>query len=332
MDRSNLKNWELISSALHSELDDQERLDLQKMKDGDVDTEKVMRESSQIKDGLKEVGALRQIDQQASWKMIHEKIFRQRFRKISLTVLKYAAVVLIAVSIGNIFPPFTKPEGQQGLVQLDVPVGQMAHITLADGTEVWLNSDSHLRYPDRFNRNQRDVYLDGEGFFKVVRNEKSPFKVKTGKMEVEVLGTSFNVSAYQGDDCQSVVLEEGKVQINQVDGQKLLELSPGQRAEKINASQFQVENVQTSSYTNWKDGIIVFEAESLGEIAKKLERWYNVEIRFESPELEQYKITGTILRNKPIHQTIQAIELLAPVRSQYLVQTNKRDIINIKKK
>jgi ferric-dicitrate binding protein FerR (iron transport regulator) len=214
--------------------------------------------------------------------------------------------------------------------EVEVMYGQTSHLFLFDGTEVWLNSGTKFRYPNRFNRNERNVSIEGEAFFKVKPNKNLPFKVKTGKLEVEVLGTSFNVSAYPRENSQSVVLVEGKVQINNPEGQKIGEMVPGQIAVKTEGSSaLQVQNTDPYFYTSWKDGKVVFNGEKLGEIAKKMERWYNVEIRFEKESLKDYKFSGTILRNKPIDQTILAMEQLAPIRFNYKVMTNEKNIITI---
>jgi ferric-dicitrate binding protein FerR (iron transport regulator) len=195
---------------------------------------------------------------------------------------------------------------------------------------VFLNSGSKFRYPNQFNQSERNVFLEGEAYFKVKSNKKLPFKVNTQSLQVEVLGTSFNVSAYPGDGYQAVVLEEGKVQINELSGEKIDEIHPGQIALKRDGVEgVKIEGIEPYQYTSWKDGKVVFEGERLSDIAKKLERWYNVEIRFEKEKLKDYKFTGTILRNKPIDQSILALELLAPIRFRYEVKTEEKNVIVI---
>jgi len=148
-----------------------------------------------------------------------------------------------------------------------------------------------------------------------------------------VLGTSFNVSAYKDEPNQSVFLVEGKVRINNPDGKPIGEMIPGQMAEKTEGvDKLTVKNADPYFYTSWKDGKVIFSAEKLGDIAKKMERWYNVEIRFENESLKDYRFTGAILRIKPIDQTIMAMEMLAPIRFNYLVRTTEKNIITIVKK
>ncbi|WP_423130437.1 FecR family protein [Gaoshiqia sp. Z1-71] len=331
MDKNDQTFWQLVASALHREPEEAELPDFLELTDEAHHGS--FQKAQNIRHGLNEIKTVGGINSESSWKSIHRKIRISKLKSYSLIVSKYAAVILITLLVGHLLRSAGDHNRPVQYAEIEVADGQMSHMTLFDGTEVWLNSGTRFKYPNQFNQNQREVYLEGEGYFRVTPNKKLPFKVKTNQMEVEVLGTSFNISAYGDEAGQSVVLEEGKVQINRANGEKLLELFPGQRAERHSASEkFVVEHVRTDDFTGWKNGIIVFQDETLAGIAGKLERWYNVEVRFISPGLEQYKITGTILRNKPIHQTLQAFELLAPIQAEYLPQPNSKDIINIRKK
>ena len=329
MEKKNITNWDLIAAKLHRELTEEENVVFEKW-ENDEGNRFAYFKANKIHDGLER---LKGVNKSSSWKRTHQKIRHSAFKRYTLISVKYAAIVLFAFLIGSYFHSFQSKRGNIKYAEIDVLNGQMGHLFLFDGTEVWLNSGSHFKYPDKFNQDEREVFLTGEAFFKVTHNKHLPFIVKTDKMEVKVLGTSFNVSAYHDEDKQSVVLVEGKVWINSGDGNKIGELNPGQRASlNRNSAKIQIDNVRTGQYTDWKEGKVVFDSEQLGEIAKKLERWYNVEINFESEDLKQYRITGTILRNKPIDQTIRAIELLAPVKYEHIPQISKKDIINIKAK
>ena len=332
MDKQHRDIWQLIASGLHSELEDQEQASFREL-EKEKETGELLKRAGNIHEALHEMGSLEHVNQTASWGSVQRQIRFSVVKSFSLAAFKYAAVVLIALLAGYFLYPLRTANLNTSYTVLDVPAGQTSHLTLSDGTEVWLNSGSTFRYQDRFNRAERNVYLDGEGFFKVTPDKTKPFKVKTATMEVEVLGTAFNISSYKESERQSVVLEEGKVQINGTDGRKVAELAPGQMAERRAASgKLLITAVHTKDYTGWKDGVIVFESETLAGISKKLERWYNVEVCFGSAELGQYQISGTILRDKPIYQIMQAIELLAPVKFEYQPRTNQKDLITILKK
>jgi ferric-dicitrate binding protein FerR (iron transport regulator) len=332
MNKNDQYLWQLISSELYSELGDQEQASFSDLKK-EKETRELLQKTGKMHQMLREMATLEDVHDKASWGSVQRRIRFNTVKSFSLTALKYAAIVLIALLTGYFLYPLHTGSPDMHDTVLDVPAGQTSHLTLSDGTEVWLNSGSTFRYPDQFNRKERNVYLKGEGFFKVTPDKTMPFKVKTANMEVKVLGTAFNVSSYGEGEKQSVILEEGRVEIDRADGSKPVELIPGQMAERKTVSgPFQVTSVRAKDYTNWKDGIIVFELETLAGISKKLERWYNVEVRFESAELERYRITGTILRNKPVYQITQAIELLAPVEFEYQPRTNQKDLITIVKK
>jgi ferric-dicitrate binding protein FerR (iron transport regulator) len=242
-----------------------------------------------------------------------------------------AAVIIFAFLLGNLYSTHFKKQDIQ-YTEIEVMNGQTSHLFLFDGTEVWLNSGTRFKYPNRFNDTERKVYINGEAYFKVKPSNKLPFKVETGRLEVEVLGTAFNVTAYQDEAVHSVVLVEGSVQLNNPNGKKIGEMKPGQIANQTAGNRITLDRAELYLHTSWKDGKVTFSGEQLVDIAKKMERWYNVEIRFEMSSLENYQFSGTILRNKPIDQTLKALELLAPVHFNYQVRANMKDLITIEKR
>ena len=209
----------------------------------------------------------------------------------------------------------------------------MSKVVLPDGTRIWLNSGTTIRYPDRFTAEKREVAISGEAYFEVARMPKNPFTVKTSNLQVEVTGTSFNVSAYKDDPTTSVTLVEGKVELKDNNGKTIARLNPGQLAVKSkNNSNVNIKDVETSFYKAWIDGRIFFDDQPLDQIATKLERWFNVDIEFATERLKNYKFTGTILKNKPLDQIMQALELLAPIRFKHQVNATGKDKITIYKR
>lgn len=330
MNENDIQFWDLIAGKLHGELDADENALFEKGLE-EPQNRDYFAKGQKIYQGLSEAKRLKHSDRNSSWNKVGKHVRIRTLELYTKKFLKYAAILVVAFVSGFLVHNILSEKDQEvQYAEVEVMYGQTSHLFLFDGTEVWLNSGTKFRYPNRFNRNERNVSIEGEAFFKVKPNKNLPFKVKTGKLEVEVLGTSFNVSAYPGEASQSVVLVEGKVQINNPEGQKIGEMVPGQIAVKTEGSStLQVQNTDPYFYTSWKDGKVVFSGEKLGEIAKKMERWYNVEIRFEKESLKDYKFSGTILRNKPIDQTILAMEQLAPIRFNYKVMTNEKNIITI---
>lgn len=171
--------------------------------------------------------------------------------------------------------------------------GDKATIELPDGTTVVLNSASRLSYRNDYGRETRRVRLNGEAYFKVARDEERTFIVQAGDLEVKVLGTSFNVSAYEDDEKVVVVLLEGKVGIHTQQASHTMQ--PGDRLEYNKLSRgLSTAKVNSDDYIQWTKGNFYFEKESMAEIMKALSRIYNVEIRIESDRLLREHFTGTI--------------------------------------
>lgn len=169
-----------------------------------------------------------------------------------------------------------------GYNQLVVPYGRRGTVLLADGTEISLNSGSRLVFPTFFSGNRREVYLEGEGFFKVKKNADKPFYVQTDKFKVQVVGTSFNVQAYKMENLYNTMLVEGKVNMRQNDGifPSMVELLPNQIASLSNShDQIKVETItSTKEYISWVDGYLEFDNENIDNLLKKISMYYNIKI------------------------------------------------------
>ena len=219
---------------------------------------------------------------------------KEKPRTIRMNLWKWAAAIVLPICIAFFtyyLVDSSQTVGAPFIVKADK--GDKATIELPDGTNVVLNSASQLSYLNNFGENVRRVQLNGEAYFKVAHDEKHAFIVQVGDLEVKVLGTSFNVSAYEDAKDVTVVLLEGKVGVY---AQKMSHImKPGVKIEynkathKITATQ-----VHPSDYIEWTKGNIYFEKESLENIMKTLSRIYDVEIRFDSNKLPNEYFTGTI--------------------------------------
>lgn len=181
---------------------------------------------------------------------------------------------------------------------LDVPRGGEFKITLEDSTEVWLNSDSRLRYPEMFGSKERRVQVEGEAYFVVKHDEKRPFYVETGELTVRVYGTAFNVRAYDDDEFVCTTLEKGSIAITRqgISTGELL-LSPGHQAMLNRAdSRVNMKVVNPTVITSWRHGRFVFQDQPLRTIMRDLARWYDFEYEFDDPALEEIVFMGSIPR------------------------------------
>lgn len=216
--------------------------------------------------------------------------------------------------------------------QIKIPNGKTFNLTLSDGTHVYLNSGSTLRFPVNFIKGmKREVYLEGEAFFEVSKDKMHPFIVNANAINVKVLGTKFNVSSYAEDKHVSTVLVEGSVSLNndaRPDEKTIL--IPGYKgAWAKNSDKILLEKVDTSLYTNWMKGELVFKNTAFAAIIKKLERNYNVKIKNYDEELNEIEINASF--NKNIENINAVMNSLSTVRSfNYKINEDKSIIITKK--
>lgn len=178
--------------------------------------------------------------------------------------------------------------------------------TLADGTRVWLNAKSSLRYPVVFTGDERVVYAEGEIYLDVVKDKEHPFFVVLNGMKVEVLGTSFNVNSYADEDYAEVTLVEGRVAAHV--NNKCYELFPNKQLRWDKEDQVvDIRTVNVNDYIAWKNGQYIFKGRTLGEVAKVLERWYDVDIVFEDESSEDEIYTGVINKEERIDVFVQRL-------------------------
>ena len=195
---------------------------------------------------------------------------------------------------------------------LNVPYGEKYSIVLPDGTKVFLNAGTTLRYPDHFEGGSREVYLNGEAYLEVTKDAEHPFVVKTEEVEVKVLGTVFNVNAYPEGEWVRTTLVEGKVEA--VCGGRLFVMEPGmQVAYSKGTGETEYKKVDTHLFTSWKDGYYEFEEMELGELMPLLGRWYAVGVDFEEPELKRLKFSGRLQRYETVADLVKMLEYTGDV-------------------
>ena len=245
-------------------------------------------------------------------------------RGFSLSALwRYAAVVAIIIAVGCI----SYWQGEVNVkdtfadISVEAPLGSKTKLYLPDGKLVWLNAGSRMTYSQGFGVDNRKVELEGEGYFEVKRNEKIPFFVKTKDLQLQVLGTKFNFRDYPEDHEVVVSLLEGKVGLNNLlIEEKEAVLSPDERAVLNKANGLlTVESVTASNASQWTDGYLFFDEELLPDIAKELERSYNVKIHIANDSLKTFRFYGNFVRRE---QNIQEVlEALASTeKMQYKIE------------
>lgn len=196
---------------------------------------------------------------------------------------------------------------------LTTPSGRTAEVELADGTIVWLNANSRLTFPDKFDGKERKVSVEGEAYFKVTHNADHPFIVSTGKMNTTVLGTEFDVNT-NCHNCPCVTLVKGSVEVSDPQGRCCQRIVPGENATLKGDATFAVKTVDTNIYCAWKDGNFYFDNSTLWDIAQELGQWYNVSVVFNNPRLISTRIFLTASRHASVEEILEIINSLNKAR------------------
>lgn len=228
--------------------------------------------------------------------------------------LRWAAIFLLPViSVLSVyFIAIRNPEKNASPIIVTTDSGEKAKITLADGSGVWLNSGSSISYPVSFNRKERTVFLTGEAYFEVVNNTKHPFTVKTKEMDIQALGTAFDVCAYESESVFSSVLLEGKVKVTTHGKESILEKNERATYDKINRTLL-IDKVYAPNHIEWKNGKLYFQNQSFDEIANTLSRVFKVDFSFISDELRPLRFSGT-LSSSSIRTTLDILSLTSPMQ------------------
>lgn len=190
---------------------------------------------------------------------------------------------------------------------LSTPTGGQYNIVLADGTKVYLNTVSSIKYPTQFNGNQRVVELEGEAYFEVAKNKNKPFIVKSGAQSIEVLGTHFNVHAYNNEPVVKTTLLEGSVAVT-YKNQKAI-LKPGEQSNVAdNLNKIKIKEVDTEATIAWKNGRFKFDNADLKTVMKQLERWYGIKVEYRG-DVSDVRFNGGTFMNKNLSEVLKVLEL-----------------------
>lgn len=251
--------------------------------------------------------------------MIHNKENKTKYtvvRKIYQWYSVVAAVLLVPLLIaGGIWFSAQKSED---IIKEEMPVtntlfapfGSRISFNLPDGSKGWLNSGSSLEYQVPFNGN-RQVSMTGEAWFNVAKDEAHPFTISAGKSTVRVLGTKFNMNAYPEEEYVEVVLEKGKVEFSAPGVTSAIEMKPDERL--IYTSDSIITNfTEPYKYSAWKEGKLVFRGDPMEEVARRIERWYKVDVKFMDEELKKYVIRGTF-QDDSLEDVFRYLAMTSPI-------------------
>ena len=315
MNKSDQNKFERLASFFHHELNDAN--DARQIQEESGITEdpdfRAVKKIYELKDLVYQAGKI--THRAKVWHKVHARM-RRRYLMRNIVYWQYAAAVIaVTLVIGfvansNIRQYFSDKEQ---LVSVVSPMDGIKALKLPDGTDVWLNYGSVLKYSNRFGKANRDVIIEGEAFFEVVKEAKNSFTVTLGNSKVIVHGTTFNVKAYSSDDKYEVILVEGSVEY--VNSQKNIFIEAGERiSESRSSRELIVDQVDTEKYTSWKSGKAYFDNETLFDLITLLEKWYDVEFEFTSDDAKSYTFTGVINREQTLDYTLKIIEMTNKVK------------------
>jgi len=280
---------------------------------------------TQILEGSRIVSEIDAVDSQSAYLRVSKEIQNRNRSTIFLQTLTRVAAVLFIPALIALLWLYNQPKTPlvslpYAMQEISTPSGVRSKIVLPDGSTVWLNAQSTLKFRAPFDSFSRDVSLTGEAFFDVKKNPDAPFIVQSGTAKVKVYGTRFNCKAFAEEDKIEVVLEEGKVSLNTGGVEKVIEkiLKPGDRAviDKV-GNQTNITNEKVEKYIAWHDGKLVFDETPMQEVATQLARWYGIDVEINDPRINKYRITTTF-DNESLHQVLELIGMSSPLDIQYI--------------
>lgn len=217
-----------------------------------------------------------------------------------------AAAVMTLLIVSTLYIRTLLQEHTPEYNTLVVPAGQRIHLILADNTDIWLNANSTFRYPTEFSRKERTVYLDGEAFFNVSKDDKKPFMVKTASGDIRVTGTLFNVEAYSKYRGFETSLFEGSVEIYK-DDHKLTTLKPDEKSYLKDGELYVTQITDRDKYL-WKDGLIAFNNKTLEDILLSLEKYFDIRIQVSTNSLPQHTYTGKFRHSDGVDYALRVLQ------------------------
>lgn len=267
-------------------------------------------------EAISDLEKMKSIDENKAFQKVSRKLFGKDRSKVLTLIQKIAAVLFLPLLIASAW--FYMVQGKRSEMmssvyqQTESPPGMRSSLVLPDGSKVWLNSGSRIRYPV-YPGSRREVYIEGEVYFEVEKDLKRPFIVHTGELDIEVTGTVFNCQAYPEDQVITTVLVEGSVEIGPVNCRRRLVMKPGDLVGfskpngKITRSM-----IDPEKYVAWKSGKLMFRDDPMDVVIASLERWYNVDVQVVDKEIEHYAYTATF-ENETLDQVLRFLALSAPI-------------------
>lgn len=314
-------NEDILIRYIDGMLTEEEAVEVKNWRAASLENEKLLEQvyfTAQVASRLKVMRTVNPDEALSRFKSrIHKKEKRLALRQVLGVIQRAAAVLFIPVFLLSAYLFIQQGQGNVRTLAVRTNPGVVSAFDLPDGSKVWLNANSELRYPSDFNADTRTVELTGQGYFEVTKNAHKPFIVKADKdYSVEVLGTSFNVSAYKDESMIETTLVEGSVKLNVVSGGKRMTqmLKPNEKAEyQKGAGKIKVFGVNTEYDTAWKNGEIIFRNHPMDKVLKTLERYYHVVFEVKDNEILKSIITARF-KDEQLPQVLEYLKLASGIQ------------------
>ncbi len=314
-------NEDILIRYINGMLTEEEAAEVKNWRAASLENEKLLEQvyfTAQVASRLKVMRTVNPDEALSRFKSrIHKKEKRLALRQVLGVIQRAAAVLFIPVFLLSAYLFIQQGQGNVRTLAVRTNPGVVSAFDLPDGSKVWLNANSELRYPSDFNADTRTVELTGQGYFEVTKNAHKPFIVKADKdYSVEVLGTSFNVSAYKDESMIETTLVEGSVKLNVVSGGKRMTqmLKPNEKAEyQKGADKIKVFDVNTEYDTAWKNGEIIFRNHPMDKVLKTQERHYHVVFEVKDNEILKSIITARF-KDEQLPQVLEYLKLASGIQ------------------
>ena len=228
---------------------------------------------------------------------------------VAVAVLLFNSIIFATDEVHDLMEYVATGNGNYN--RLVTPVGSKNHLTLSDGSQIWVNSDTKIIYPEHFSKNSRNIYIEGEAYMEITRNDNAPFTVHTKNAKVRVLGTAFNVAAYPRENSTEVVLVKGKVDLSN-GGEAHVEMEAGDLSRVVNGELEQPVKVDVEQYICWMDDVLIFQDDTLERVFSRLKAHYGVEFVL-GPGVDSRKVTGKLNLKDDIDEVMRTISFTSSI-------------------
>jgi ferric-dicitrate binding protein FerR (iron transport regulator) len=315
MEQMDEQQERLLARYFLGELNDMERKAFDEWLRQSEENRRYFGDLKKVSEAMSLIEKMKGIDENKAFHQVSGKLFGERSRLMVL-LQKIAAVLFLPLLIASVW--FYLAQEKKSAIMSSVyqrtesPPGMRSSLVLPDGSKVWLNSGSSIRYPV-YPGSTREVYMEGEAYFEVAKDHHRPFKVHAGGVEIEVTGTKFNCQAYPEEQLVSTVLVEGTVTVGSEIGGRPLKMSAGELVGFSKTDGTMTRRVtDPEKHIAWKSGKLMFRDDPMDVVIAKLERWYNIDIQVVDKQIEQYAYTATF-ENETLEQVLRFLELSAPI-------------------